>query len=347
MGTLPTRVIDVGSESVPPRLYITNEELVPYVALSYCWGTDQNIRLLSSNIAEYTDCLPLDTLPQTMRDAVTITRKMGLRFLWIDALCILQDSEDDLRHEIGYMRNIYANAWFTIAAKDATTCFDGCFTTREWPCSAVVPLDLHIQRVRKGIQDLDYGRKWESSKASFGNRLMALPLLKDSRRSRQTPILETRGWTLQEEMLSRRILSCGKDELSWTCLESSSTESNPIDHDPTDDIRWRHVVRRAIVTSRLSNDAQDTDMFVYWLKLVEEFSQRRLSNAGDKLAALSGVQEAFGALLGDAPEDRIGNSRRSLDGRFGNGVGNTNGKYDASKSGAATRAPGSLLQAPS
>jgi hypothetical protein len=88
---LPTRVIEVGySEgNHEPRLVVTNGAHGSWAALSYCWGGDSNFVLKADNMQEMLNGIPLESFPATLRDAVHVTRRLGIRYLWIDALCIL------------------------------------------------------------------------------------------------------------------------------------------------------------------------------------------------------------------------------------------------------------------
>ncbi|KAF2124326.1 HET-domain-containing protein [Dothidotthia symphoricarpi CBS 119687] len=269
MGSLPTRVIDVGDGTNPPRIYSSAAELEPYAALSYCWGQGQNLRLLSTNRDKFHSGISLSLLPRTIADAITITRRMGVKYLWVDALCILQDSVEDLEKELSCMGDIYANAKFTIAAKDSTSSVDGCFRQRNWPTSAIVPLDI---------------------------RLPGNTILKEH---------GTRGWTLQEELLSRRMLNCGKDELSWNCLESKCSERLPEEEDSRTAHRFQSAFRRVLVTGIEGygnlNSVDEEDLFNYWLDTVENYMRRIISDLKDKLVAVAGVQGAIGKILKDAP----------------------------------------------
>jgi Heterokaryon incompatibility protein (HET) len=124
----PARVIDVGDNAdAGPRIYECQKgEHQPYAALSYCWGEKERLVLSTSNIYEW--CLhglPYPSLPRTIRDAIVITRKLGLRFVWIDALCIIQDSDLDKSREIERMGAIYQTAHVTIVAASAKDCDDG------------------------------------------------------------------------------------------------------------------------------------------------------------------------------------------------------------------------------
>ncbi|KAH8746866.1 hypothetical protein F5882DRAFT_312155, partial [Hyaloscypha sp. PMI_1271] len=92
---LPTRVIDVGPNagSQEPFLSITNGKEGSWIALSHCWGEYQPLR--STVATERIRKRKITHLPPTFQDAVTIIRALGIRFLWIDALCILQESQHD------------------------------------------------------------------------------------------------------------------------------------------------------------------------------------------------------------------------------------------------------------
>lgn len=303
LGGLPKRVIDCGSMSSEPRIYISTRERVPYVTLSYCWGHHQNIRLLSTNVDAYTQCLPFASLPQTIADAVSVARRMNIKYLWVDSLCILQDSEVDLKQELSYMGDIYANAWLTIAAKSSSSCTSGLFHRRNWPTSAIVPTEIRMPSKTMQRQSGIHGRM-ENTRTSCINRLMALPRHHRPSDDDKTPVLESRGWTLQEELLSRRMLNFGKHELSWTCLEGYCTERIPKEKDIRAERKWQYIVKRLIVTgfANYGNNWVNKDgLFNYWLELVENFLRRKLSESKDKLAALAGVQGAIGKILEDEP----------------------------------------------
>jgi len=118
---LPTRVLEVrGPQSV--RLYVTGEgqERGFYACLSHCWGGVVPIRTTSKTLHHFeTRGIPWDAFPKTFQDAVDMTRRLGLRYLWIDSLCILQDDIDDWRHEGSKMAEIYSGSYITLAATSA------------------------------------------------------------------------------------------------------------------------------------------------------------------------------------------------------------------------------------
>jgi Heterokaryon incompatibility protein (HET) len=131
---LPTRVLEISSvgenEVLSIRLYPnTTKEVAPYAALSYVWGGPQAFRTLQSNIASHNSQISLSILPQTIQDAVFCAHKLGLKYLWVDSLCIIQDSREDREREITYMAQIYKNAFVTISAAGAKGCHEGFLET--------------------------------------------------------------------------------------------------------------------------------------------------------------------------------------------------------------------------
>lgn len=121
-GTLPTRVIDVGSSDggTVPRICETNGVTGDYIALSHCWGGGQPLKTTKENISSMKTGIPWAKLPNTFQDAITVTRRLGLRYLWIDSLCIVQDDAQDWEREAANMAVIFESAYLTIAATAAT-----------------------------------------------------------------------------------------------------------------------------------------------------------------------------------------------------------------------------------
>ncbi|KAH7333321.1 heterokaryon incompatibility protein-domain-containing protein, partial [Rhexocercosporidium sp. MPI-PUGE-AT-0058] len=130
---LPTRVIDVGPSdgSKDPRLYIPAKSTAGpsaefrYVSLSYCWGEKQNFVTTLENLESLKAGIPWDSLPQTMKGAISITRGLGIRYLWIDALCIVQDSLEDWTNESVKMADVYGGAFLTLSAAHGASVHDG------------------------------------------------------------------------------------------------------------------------------------------------------------------------------------------------------------------------------
>jgi len=180
---LPARVIDAGIEedNSTRRLHVTGkEERGLYAALSYCWDQTQSITLLTTGtLSAWEKCLPIARLSQTIKDAITTTRFLGLRYLWVDALCIVQNSLTDIPVQITAMGEIYKNATVTITAGKAN------FLDPRQPLeSCRLPFYVSTEVQSSVTFTID----------SFENRTY---------RSH----LDSRGWTFQESLLSSRVLT--------------------------------------------------------------------------------------------------------------------------------------------
>jgi hypothetical protein len=118
---LPSRVLDVGpvDGSDEPKLVETSGGSDRYAALSYCWGLGQALTTTMANIEERKRRILLSACPPTIRDAILACRELSCRYLWIDALCIIQDSATDWGYEASRMQSVYRNSWVTIVAESA------------------------------------------------------------------------------------------------------------------------------------------------------------------------------------------------------------------------------------
>jgi hypothetical protein len=145
---LPTRVIDVGTleGKEEPFLYVSNSQTSRYIALSHCWGTKPMLKTTIETLQARLSRIPISSLPRTLRDAVVICRKLGVRYLWIDSLCIIQDSKEYWRQEAAQMSRVYKNAFITISALSSANSNEGCFKTRDIravrPCWSLMRDDL-------------------------------------------------------------------------------------------------------------------------------------------------------------------------------------------------------------
>lgn len=169
----PFRVIDIqqGCIAIPPPQ-------CRYLALTYVWGDIQNCKNIKGNRAllETLGKLPIERLPQTLKDAIYLVAEIGERFLWVDSLCITQDDEESKAGQINTMGQIYSSTIATIVAHHGESAKSG--------LCGITP---HIPRVqhREMVQNL-----------TVANRMCLRSDFKWS----------TRAWTYQEEMLSCRLL---------------------------------------------------------------------------------------------------------------------------------------------
>ncbi|PMD45655.1 HET-domain-containing protein [Hyaloscypha variabilis F] len=287
---LPTRVIDVGtSTSDQQKLIRTESALGHYAALSYCWGVQpQPLITTESNVETLYKNIPTSSLAKTIQEAIFVTRQLGLRYIWIDAICIIQDSAADRDAELSRMGEIYETATITIVAASAKHCRQGFLQRRLYPWRA---------------------QEWKSFKLPFScpdgaqGELIIEPT--DPYFSGDQPI-NHRGWTLQEFLLPQRKLIYSTTQLLWQChsvqaeLGNSAKKTLGI---------GRGLIKVQILPMLLSShehfsspdqklDAESLhDIRFNWQILVEHYSTRSLTNKDDILPAFSGIATKFARFL--------------------------------------------------
>ncbi|KAF4546203.1 Heterokaryon incompatibility protein [Lasiodiplodia theobromae] len=213
---VPKRLLDLGAdETFDPILIETKENLEQdshcdfrYICLSYCWGQKLPIKTTSCTIDNHKRGMPLDTLPLLFRDTIAVTRTLGIRYLWIDSLCIIQDSKEDWATESGKMADIFAHSWLTIGAATATSCNGSLFGQRK-------QLDgLPFQ------SSLDPNVSGHYSIYLFEQDIYTNALDPNLRSSKWN----TRGWVWQEQILSPRLLVFGDCMISMDCHDRIVSE---------------------------------------------------------------------------------------------------------------------------
>ncbi|EEU33426.1 uncharacterized protein NECHADRAFT_56709, partial [Fusarium vanettenii 77-13-4] len=119
---LPTRLVEVSPPGDPESARLrttTGGETGRYATLSYCWGGPQPFQTVTDSFADYSTALPYSNLPRTILDALQVTRSLGLRYIWVDSLCIIQDDPEDKNRELPQMLRIYENSFITVSAGSA------------------------------------------------------------------------------------------------------------------------------------------------------------------------------------------------------------------------------------
>jgi hypothetical protein len=131
---LPTRLIDVntlGESHVPLYIPTNSAEVGSYVTLSHRWGGANIYKLTQKTYKALKAGIPVELLPKTFRDAIHVTRYLEVRYIWIDSLCIFQDSLEDWANESQHMGTIYANCLCNIASTSAEHSGKGLFNSRD------------------------------------------------------------------------------------------------------------------------------------------------------------------------------------------------------------------------
>jgi hypothetical protein len=127
---VPTRLVKLEDHLDQYVRLVSPSGPVRYIALSYCWGTSEQSRTLRANIQSRERQLEVAQLPQTLKDAILMTRSLGIQYLWIDSLCIVQDNHEEWAIESSKMADIYSSAWLVVAATLAPDCASGFLNNR-------------------------------------------------------------------------------------------------------------------------------------------------------------------------------------------------------------------------
>lgn len=281
---LPSRVVKISAasadtESIDVSLYETSGEAGEYTCLSYRWGDKLPIRTTTSNLSLFTHGIPWSYLPKTFQDAIQLTRILGLQFIWIDALCIIQDDELDWARESSKMANIYSRSCLTIAAAHAQDCNVGCFVLQDEHPG--IRYEIILDQDADGISYSPYVRE------------EGLPPSPTIDQVIPTPTLLSRGWALQERFLSPRVLFFGPQEMFYECNAASTRECGmgQVREDPDNQ---RVGFRKAI-----SNPGPNfKNLIKFWHELVANYSSMKLTFRDDMLPAISGLAHRLQELTG-------------------------------------------------
>lgn len=289
-------MIDVGPSngSKAPYLLESNGSYGSYVVLSHRWGNYQPFVTNSETLEQNLQYISLLSLPKTFRDAIYITRGLGIRYLWIDSLCILQGNALDWESESANMIRVYQNATLALAATAAIDSRQGCSFKRQ-----ASSLNLRINKFPD--PSTIYVRK--------------VPTENTLRQSILEAPLNQRAWVLQELLLSSRVIHFAQDQMYWQCSSRLASEDGLLDcglvnntvlggkekHSSGD--LWRQSRIFGLVGNLTSKiDWWDVEISRdYWWTIVEEYSRRSLTHRRDRLPALAGLTEFFRIRTGDSP----------------------------------------------
>jgi hypothetical protein len=291
---IPKRLLDVGlvrevGKRTPDFVRLVElgtaqprKSTVPYAALSYCWGGDLTgtVTTTKLTVGAHYQRIPLDTLPKSIADAVSVCRGVGIPYLWVDALCIIQDDEDDWRRESSQMDAVYIHSHVTIAAHRAASCRDGflgeqvyghpdwqrAFTTVLWPRGTRT--NQKPGPTKMLLRQNDSPRSW-AAKAVDDQRSSALM---------------RRGWVLQESLLPQRIIHYAEKEMAWECVGTCICECGHVQHD-----HEKTTLLKTHILQGGGSASKEEFLEAVWMRLVEDYTMRSLSRASDKLVAVSGL----------------------------------------------------------
>lgn len=272
---LPTRVLHVGDDKgKQPFLVIPKGEKGRYIALSHCWGGDVPLKTKKSNLSEYQKGISMSLLPKNFQHAIIVAKAIGIQYLWIDSLCILQDDVADWELESSKMASFYQNAHAVLIASNSSDSQGG-FWNPSW--------DDYGQL--NGFKELQYlNDDGSTSQIIARTDLAHEDYIPESYLEYVAPSpLSKRAWTLQEELLGSRCIFFTGKELLWKCYEAQKCEC--MQEDNENKLTGRR--RKSLWETAISSDS--AKRFGAWRSLMAYYSRRQITYESDRLPAISGM----------------------------------------------------------
>ncbi|EGU72400.1 hypothetical protein FOPG_16970 [Fusarium oxysporum f. sp. conglutinans race 2 54008] len=271
---VPTRLIKIIDAHYVQLVFSSDlGKIVDYVALSHRWGDSQPFKLLKKNLAQLRTNIQVKGLPRTYKKAFTTCTALRFQYIWIDSLCIIQDSQEDWQKEAATMHLVYGNSTLNI-------CMPGAATTRD--ARLIKPLDVIFRR--------------ESEPPRTARMVCTAACNRDLFFSP----LRSRGWIFQESFLSKRSLVFGCIQLWWHCHEQLACETFPEGTDYGARFGPGVITKKELGAMKLGDseanehkDAHPMSSYERWWNMVRQYANTNLSHEGDRVIAFSGVAQAF------------------------------------------------------
>jgi hypothetical protein len=305
---VPTRLVKISGPLDQLQLKIVHDDDLEehdrsiYAALSYCWGGDQPNKLTQGNYDLYKKQIPWETLLKTIQDSAKTVHALGFHYIWIDSMCIVQDSKEDKEAEISQMTKVYAHATLTVVNKRSDKVTGGF---------------LHPRTLPSGTSSIQY-------KANNGQTHRLTLSFEDAFDLEEDVAINTRGWTLQEYLLSRRRLVIGTWSTEWHCRQEDGvhrdgwipssrvgpSEGIPFNnvgegwagHGPFESKEAESVYSSSFINAAMffsvnpgfpSGQLVEELIRRSWYAIVEAYSSRSVTESEDRVLAISGIAERF------------------------------------------------------
>jgi hypothetical protein len=284
-----------------------------YITLSHCWGNIEILKLLTGNYESLRQGIVLNDLPKTFRDALDITRNLGFRFLWIDSLCILQDSAEDWRSQAAVMGEIYRGSVCNIAATAAIDGHGGLLMHLRRNPAYIGRLHVHVSDMGQlkfedteeddvGTYDSIYPMKESQWRGMAPGYYDCYDLSLWWREVSDSPLLR-RAWVVQERLLAPRVVHFGANQIFWECNTLKACELNPSgllqegDLEPapkSTEITSGHSYPEFWASAEdWNNIGACPQILRSWGDIIEAYTLGQLTFESDKLVAISGLQSIY------------------------------------------------------
>ena len=273
--SLPTRLLDLSNCKANGKVSIVDSSGLAartvYMTLSHTWGARPCLKLSRLTHNALTAGFRVNALPRTFRDACFVALELQCNYLWIDSLCIIQESENDWLHESSRMASVYANSSLTIAASAAEDSHAGLFHRRDLR-RCLASIDFHCACGAGSFGVIEHDGP------SYGSA--GLPL-------------HQRAWVQQELALSRRIAYFTDVQIIWICLEQIWGELDLRIGCPTVNAAQLKPGIPQYDMSHMLTERPKVSLPQEWTRTIEDYSVLKLTYARDRLIAVAGMAKLY------------------------------------------------------
>jgi len=269
---MPSRLLEISGVRDDLQLRLRDRSELQsgrYCTLSHCWGAPdvQSLKLTTDSLSSFRNGIAASNLKYTFQEMADLTWQLGVRLMWIDCMCIIQDDSQDWRYESALMGKVYANSWLNVSAASRDSSRTGLYAERYATCHVAHFRTRHDQSGEATTWTVTNSEEWW-----FGV---------------ETAPVNGRAWVLQERILSPRIVHMSSDQVLWECRQLQASEHLPYGgHTYEKQFASRSRMKRICYGSR---DKDQDDACADWGHLVEIYSYCGLTFETDRLIALSGI----------------------------------------------------------
>lgn len=290
---VPKRLVDLGSGPEPHPVLATPQLPLkaPYATLSYCWGPESDafkqLKTTPDNLAARSHHIDLEAMSPVMRDAAAVCRALDIRYLWIDALCIIQGDKADWDEQSAQMANIFGSAYLTICTLASSSCMEGFLDDKEPPVlqlGFVSSSDTGICGTIS-VRPSQLQAKGETSSSSAKSAFL---------RDLVASAWNTRGWIFQEKCLSPRKLYFGQ-LLHLQRDDTIKSENNSVQNIAS--TNWGRQWPKFMSADYLRQQGHHAKNL--WYDVIQEVNQLQWTVASDLFPGLSGIASRFNEVIKD------------------------------------------------
>lgn len=256
-----------------------------HLTLSHCWGGNAIFTLKSGNIEALRQDIPIHQLPVLFRDALYVTSQLGVKYIWIDCLCILQDSRDDWEYEAARMGDVYQYAACNIAASGYENGKTSIFKER-----TPLPFLNFLLCVDRTLVTDNKTTRYPMPTPRLPKGMYVRLDLGEFKNAVEKGPLNRRGWVAQERVLSPGVLHFTPKQMWWECKDQICNESLP---------HTRFFLYAASSNPLARENASRILLFSQWTNFVKFYAGTDLTVWTDRFPALMGIARRFATLTGD------------------------------------------------